>query len=72
MATKEQLLALAIQELPLIIGLLKGAFKRDNPQAPPPTDAEVLAAWNAAFAKSLSEDQEYLATHKRTDEGGGN
>lgn len=57
------LIALAIQEAPGIIALLKDAFKRDNPDAPVPTDEEVIAAYESAFRSSLAKDEAWLAAH---------
>jgi hypothetical protein len=57
------LLQLAIQETPAIIALLRDAFKKQNAGQPIPTDAEVVAAWGAAFLSSLAKDENWLATH---------
>lgn len=58
-----QLLNVAIQELPAIIGWLKGAFHQNNPTDPVPTDEEVIAAYEAAVASSLARDEQWLAAH---------
>jgi hypothetical protein len=57
------LLAAAIQELPAIIDALRNLFAKDHPDTPAPTDAEVLAAFNAAYALSLAKDDAWLAAH---------
>lgn len=57
------LIALAIQEAPAAIALIRGLFAKQNPDAPPPTDEEVIAAWNSAFASSLAKDDAWLAAH---------
>ncbi len=59
----EALLALAIQQTPAIIELLKGAFKHAAPGDPEPTDAEVIAAYESAFQSSILKDDAWLATH---------
>lgn len=63
---REQLLALAIQQAPTVIAGLRELFQRDNPSAPVPTEAEVMAAFNAAFISSLARDTEWLAAHPET------
>jgi hypothetical protein len=60
------LLALAIQEAPTMISALKDLFSKQNPDAPVPTDAEVIAAYNDAFASSLAKDEQWLAAHPET------
>jgi len=57
------LLVLAIQETPAIIALLRDAFKKKNPDQPIPTDAEVVAAWGAAFLSSIAKDDAWLSAH---------
>jgi hypothetical protein len=57
------LLAAAIQELPAIIEGLRRLFTTDHPEVPAPTDAEVIEAFNAAYASSLAKDQAWLAAH---------
>jgi hypothetical protein len=59
------LLAVAIQELPTIIDALRARFAHDQPDAPAPTDAEVLAAFNAAYAISIATDDAWLAAHPK-------
>lgn len=60
---KEQLLTLAIQEAPAIIAGLRALFHQAHPDAPEPTEAEVIAAFNAAFISSLAKDDLWLAAH---------
>lgn len=57
------LIALAIQEAPQAIALLKGLFKQAHPNDPEPTDEEILAAWHTAFAASLAKDEAWQAAH---------
>lgn len=57
------LLTIAIQEAPAVIALLRGLFQQKNPGAPPPTDAEVIAAFEKAFKSSLAKDNAWLAAH---------
>ncbi len=61
-----QIIALAIEELPQLIGFFKGLFAAKNPGAPIPTDAEVIAAYLSALASSLAKDSDWLATHPAT------
>lgn len=57
------LVQIAIEEAPAIIQLLKDAFAKKNPTAPVPTDAEVIAAYESAFASSVAKDDAWLAAH---------
>jgi hypothetical protein len=57
------LLQLAIQELPVVIELVRQVFVKHNPTDPPPTDGDVMAAFNAAYESSLAKDHQWLAAH---------
>jgi len=57
------LIALALQETPAILATLKALFATQNPDAPVPTDAEVIAAYQTAFVSSLAKDDAWLAAH---------
>lgn len=57
------LVALAIQQAPAVIDLVRGLFAKHNPSAPVPTDAEVIQAYQAAFVSSLAKDEAWLAAH---------
>lgn len=57
------LLSVAIAEAPAIIGFLRVAFAKHHPDDPVPTDAEVMAAYEAAFTASIAKDDRWLATH---------
>ena len=57
------LIALVIKELPDGIALIKSLFVKANPDAPVPTDAEVIAAYQSALASSLAKDADWLAQH---------
>lgn len=59
------LVLLAIQQAPWIINRLREAFAVTNPNDPPPTDAEVIAAYEAAFKSSLAKDDVWLALHPK-------
>jgi len=57
------LVAIAIQEAPAVIQLLREAFIKKNPNLPSPTSEEVIAAYRQAFNSSLSKDAAWLAAH---------
>ena len=57
------LATIAIQNLPGLIGFLKAAFVSQNPGVPPPTDAEVIAAYSSALISSLTIDAAWLSAH---------
>jgi hypothetical protein len=57
------LVLVALQEAPAIIAWLKAVFKKENPDAPEPTDAEVIAAYQSAFISSLVKDDAWLTAH---------
>ena len=54
------LVLLALQELPAIISRLQELFHRDHPGEPQPTDVEVIAAYQSAYALSLLQDEAWL------------
>lgn len=49
--------------LPSVVALIKTLAAKENPGAPPPTDAEVKAVFAAACMKSLAVDDAWLAAH---------
>ena len=57
------LAAVALENLPAIIASLRDVFVKRNPEAPVPSDAEVIAAYQEALAASLAVDAEWLASH---------
>lgn len=59
----EQLVGLAIQEVPVIIDRLREVFAAKNPGVPTPSSEDVIAAYEAAFASSLAKDAAWLAAH---------
>lgn len=58
-----QLIDLAIGEAPELIARLKDLFVKANPGVPPPSNEEIVAAYNSAFASSLAKDNAWLAIH---------
>ncbi len=57
------LIAVAIEQTPALIALLRSIFVRQHPDAPVPTDEEVIAAYQSALASSLAQDAAWLAAH---------
>lgn len=57
------LILLALQEAPEVISYLKTLFHTRHPDEPAPTDAEVIAAFNAAFASSIARDDQWRTAH---------
>jgi hypothetical protein len=60
------LLLLAIKEAPEIIALFRENFQKRHPDEPVPTDAEIAAAFQQAFASSLAVDELWLSVHPAT------
>lgn len=60
------LLQLAIQLTPELIGDFRTLFKKQYPDAVEPTDEEVFAAFELAFQSSLAKDDAWLAAHPPT------
>lgn len=56
-----ELLQLAVAELPNIVAGVKDLFAKNNPDAPPVTDAQVFAALNSAYLSSLAKDDDLLS-----------
>ena len=57
------LVAVLLQQMPSILAFARAAFIEQNPGAPVPTNAEVLAAYQTAITESLAEDADWLAQH---------
>ena len=57
------LIPLIIQELPGILQAVRDTFGDRNPGVPPPTDEEILAAFESAFQSSRAKDDAWLAAH---------
>lgn len=49
--------------LPAIVDLIKSLHAQSNPTAPPLSDAEALAALQAAAAATEAKDAQWLAAH---------
>lgn len=64
--TADLLVRAAIEALPAVVHGIKSLFTRTNPDLPEPTDAEVFAAFNEAYASSLRLDDAWLAAHPPT------
>lgn len=60
------LVTIAIQELPALIEAIRSLFVTANPTAPVPTDAEVVAAYQQAYALTIATDEAWLAAHPPT------
>jgi hypothetical protein len=65
------LLNLLIGQLPVVIGMIKGLHAQADPNAPPVTDAEVLAALQQAVASSIAKDDQWLQAHPQGPDIGG-
>lgn len=57
------LLILAMKELPGVIDLIKARHAETNPDALPLTDAEVIAALKSAIDSSEAKDDLWLSVH---------
>lgn len=62
----QQLVNIAIQELPAAIELIREAFVKRNPDLPVPTDEQVTSAYKQAIASSEAVDDRWLAAHPIT------
>lgn len=64
----EGLVALLIQNLPELVGSIKDLFHRNNPDAPPLTDAQVHDAFILAVSSTIAKDDLYLAAQPTSDQ----
>lgn len=62
----DKLIALAIQEAPDLIARLRAAYVAAHPGDHPPTDADIIEAYQGAFVSSLAKDDRWLAAHPET------
>ncbi len=58
-----ELLILAMKELPGVVDLIKARHAEANPALPPLTDAEVIAALRSAIDSSEAKDDLWLSVH---------
>ena len=59
--TTQAVTQLLISELPAVAGFVRGLWRDAHPDIPEPTDAEVLAAFESAYAASRAKDDVLLA-----------
>jgi hypothetical protein len=52
--------------LPSVVSLVRAFFVKQNPDLPPPTDAEILEGFTTTCVKSLAADDAWLASHPPT------
>lgn len=57
------LTALAIQQAPAVLALLRDAWAKRFPGAAPPTDDQVIAAYRNAFEASRAKSEAWLVEH---------
>jgi hypothetical protein len=55
------LIALIIQQLPTLVPAIKDLFAKQNPGAPPLTDAQVHDAFLVAVSSTIAKDDAYLS-----------
>jgi hypothetical protein len=65
------LLNLIIGQIPGIIAMIKTNHAASDPNAPPVTDADVLAALQQAVASSIARDDQWLQAHPQGPDIGG-
>lgn len=67
---KELLVQFGISIAPEVIAFFRERFAKANPDAPAITDEQVLEALNSAIASGIAKDDEWLAAHPETGDGG--
>jgi hypothetical protein len=60
-----QLFTVALAVLPDVLAIIKARRAAADPNAPTPTDLEVLEGLRAAVTDSLAKDDAWLAAHPR-------
>ena len=65
MAIDPRLINIAIVELPAAISWLKGLFAKAHPDAPVPTDEDIISAYHVALASGLARGQAWLDSHPK-------
>lgn len=57
------LVAIAIQEAPAVLALLRNLFVKKHPDAAVPSDEAIINAYHDAFNASLAKDAAWLSAH---------
>lgn len=63
MEVDPRLVTVAIAELPALFDWVRNTFGHANPDAPPPSDEEVIAAFAEAIKSSVAKDDAWMAAH---------
>lgn len=63
--SRDGLVNIAVTLLPGIFDMIRARYTSKHPIAPLPTDAEVVAALEAAIESSVAKDDRWLASHPK-------